>query len=331
MKKFIFTCGDINGIGPEIAVKTINKISNSGHKIIFLCPKNVFEIVAEIVPPKFNFTFHNNAEQDFNNPEEVEIISFSNSKPEPGMPTKHSGEISFKAVRESFLMLNHKKADAVITSPISKYALSLAGIDFSGHTEMYAEWCSMSNFVMMFLSSKMNCALLTIHEPVKNVAKLLKKELIQNKIEVIYQTMVKDFGIKNPKMALLGLNPHAGENGRIGKEEEDEFKPAVASSIYRENISGVFVPDAFFANKLYEKFDVVIGAYHDQVLIPFKMLNFSSGVNYTAGLPIIRTSPDHGTAFDIAYKGIADESSMFEAFLLSERIIKNRLKWNIKK
>lgn len=211
----------------------------------------------------------------------------------------------------------------MVTAPISKTAIKMAGINFPGHTEMLAEWCGSKDFVMTFLSKKMNGALVTIHEPLKNVTKLITSENLKSKINIIIKMLINDFKISLPKIAVLGLNPHAGESGIIGNEEEKIIIPLIKK--YSNNLFGPFSSDAFFANRLYKKYDLVIGMYHDQLLIPFKMLNFSSGVNYTAGLPIIRTSPDHGTAFDIAYKGIADSSSFIEAFFYAEKIssIKN--------
>ena len=171
----------------------------------------------------------------------------------------------------------------------------------------------------------MIAALLTIHIPIKDVSKALRKNEVQKKLRIILNTLEYDLGIKNPTAALLGLNPHAGELGIIGREEQDLLNPLINTKEFDGKLFGAFSPDAFFANKLYKKYNAVIGAYHDQVLIPFKLLNFSSGVNYTAGLPIIRTSPDHGTAFDIAGANAADASSMTEAFIYANKILKNRL------
>ena len=221
-------------------------------------------------------------------------------------------------------MIKDGYSDAVITAPISKTAIKIAGKNFPGHTEMLAGWCNVKNFVMMFLSGKMNAAIATIHEPVKKVPGLITKELLSNKIEVIYNSLKNDLRINSPLIAVLGLNPHAGENGLIGDEEEKIIKPFVLNYKFSEYLRGPFSPDAFFANRLYKNFDLVFGMYHDQVLSPFKLINFGSGVNFTAGLPIVRTSPDHGTAFDIAGKGIADESSIISAFIYAKRIVKNR-------
>lgn len=176
---------------------------------------------------------------------------------------------------------------------------------------------------MMFLSDEIKTALNSIHIPIRQVNSSVNSKSLISKLDTVINAMRTDFRISEPRIAVLGLNPHAGENGVIGKEEIKVIKPVIDKI---PEAVGPFPPDAFFAKKMYRNYDVVFGMYHDQVLIPFKLLNFNSGVNYTAGLPIIRTSPDHGTAFDIAGQGIADESSMFEAYRYAELIVKNRNK-----
>lgn len=333
MNNFVFTCGDINGIGPEIVQKTINRISGQGNlKIYYLCPAEVFERISEKIPPDFAYEIQNKIpEAPVRKKGPVEIINIKEDGfiQEPGKPTAISGIVSFRAIKGSFEIASRGLADAIITAPISKEALGMVKIDFPGHTEMYAEWSRVKDFVMMFWSKKMKCALVTIHEPVKRVPKLITTESIQRTLKVVISSLRRDFNIISPKVAVLGLNPHAGENGRIGLEELEVITPAIKTSGFSDMASGPFVPDAFFANRLYLKYDVVIGMYHDQVLIPFKFLNFSSGVNFTAGLPVVRTSPDHGTAFDIAGRYVADESSMLQAFLLARRIVKNRKRQNV--
>lgn len=325
MRKIVFTCGDVNGIGPEIVLKCINKIYAPGkYKLYFIMPKNVFEKTAADVDCQFNFRINKQVNVNMINTEVVDIIDIGNCLITPGLATKQSGETAFYAIKKSFEIINTGQAEAVVTAPISKYALSLAGINYPGHTEMFAEWCNVSNFVMMFFSAKMNCALYSIHEPIRRVPALLKTDRFEKTIKIIIKTLQNDFKKKKPHIAVLGLNPHAGENGRIGQEEEKILIPAMHNSEYHALLSGPFVPDAFFANKLYKKYDLTLGMYHDQVLIPFKMLNFASGVNYTAGLPIIRTSPDHGTAYDIAGKNKADYRSLEEAFRLALNICNNR-------
>jgi 4-hydroxythreonine-4-phosphate dehydrogenase len=323
MSKFVFTCGDINGIGPEIVIKALNKITRgSKDEFIFACPQNIFKFVSKFITPEFEYTVSNTISS--RNKKQVLILNTGLFKHTPGIPTVDSGRASFESIQTSFELLKNGYSDAVVTAPISKTAIKFAGKNFPGHTEMFAEWCNVKNYVMMFLSGKMNAAIATIHEPIKKVPGLITKKLLNQNIEVIINALQNDLKIKSPMIAILGLNPHAGENGLIGREEEEKIKPFIFESKYSRYLSGPFSPDAFFANKMYRKFDLVLGMYHDQALIPFKLINFGSGVNYTAGLPIVRTSPDHGTAFDIAGKGIADESSIISAFIYAKKIVKNR-------
>lgn len=320
MSRFIFTCGDINGIGPEIVIKSLNRISKkTSNEFVFICPKNVFLNTAKQIKPNFDYDIKESlSDSDKSN---VTILNIGNTRQNVGEPTKLSGETAYRAIKLSSDLLNSGQADAVVTAPISKAAINSAGKNFHGHTEMYAKWSGAKNFVMMFLSNKLNSALITIHEPIKRVPKLLTTQLIDGKLRVITKTLVSDLRIKSPRIAVLGLNPHAGENGVLGNEEKNIIKPVIKKY---KNVFGPFSSDAFFGNKTYLKYDIVVGMYHDQALIPFKLLNFSKGVNYTAGLPIVRTSPDHGTAFDIAGKGIADESSFYEAYKTAQRIVNNR-------
>lgn len=325
MKKFVFTCGDTNGIGPEIVIKTLNKIAEkSPHFFYFICPENIFINTAEIIKPEFQYVFT----RKFSPLQSVKvsIINIKNVKQELGKPTKKSGKTSFDAIRLSYVLASKNKVDAIITAPISKTAVNLAGINYPGHTEMYADWTGAKNFLMTFLSEKINAGLVTIHEPVKKIPGLINAKNLSEKINISAEMLINDLNIKSPKIALLGLNPHAGEDGLIGKEEEKILKPVIKKHKYKNFLKGPFSSDAFFGNKLYEKFDFVLGMYHDQVLIPFKLMNFGAGVNYTAGLPVIRTSPDHGTAYDIAGKNKADEGSIVQAFRYAEKIAYNRIK-----
>ncbi|MHB8853541.1 MAG: 4-hydroxythreonine-4-phosphate dehydrogenase PdxA [Ignavibacteriaceae bacterium] len=323
MNKFVFTCGDVNGIGPEIVVKTLNKIhSNKDDKFYFICPNDVFLNIIKKTKSHFKYQFSSNI--NYAETESITIVDIGEIKQKTGTPTKESGAVAYKAIQLAFDYTKRNFVDAIITSPISKTALKLAGINFPGHTEMLSSLSKTSDYAMTFLSSKMNAALMTIHEPIKYVPSLITSDTLQNKFDVVIKMLQEDLLIETPKVAVLGLNPHAGENGFIGREEEEIIIPLLGKNRYAKYFSGPFPPDAFFANRLYKKYNLTFGMYHDQVLIPFKLLNFGKGVNYTAGLPIIRTSPDHGTAYDIAGKNIADESSMLQAFYYAKKIVKNR-------
>lgn len=326
MNTLVFTCGDINGIGPEIVIKTINKIQNPGkRKIIFICPSNVFEHAAEIINPEFEFKVFKNIDDVIESKKTITILDIGKSKLNVGLPTKISGLTSAYAIETSYQILSRVKKSAVITAPISKRSFELADVSYSGQTEFYASLSNSKKYLMMFLSKKIKAALLTTHIPLKNVSKQITYNNLKVSIDVLEKTLVNDFKINNPEIALLGFNPHNGEEGRIGFEEKKIIIPTL-KKLGNKFIYGPYVPDAFFGTKSYKDYDAILGVYHDQVLIPFKMLNFETGVNFTAGLPIIRVSPDHGTAFDIADFGIAKPTSMIEAVKWAEKILKNRFK-----
>lgn len=321
--RIVFSCGDINGVGPEIILKSIKKIyASCSDSAIIAAPFELIKELALQLKLDIDFIAVNNFESIVSGKNVVNVIDLKKFKHTPGKPTKNSGEISYKSIITSVNLIKSGFADALVTAPISKTSFGLAGIKYPGHTELLAELCNEKNFVMMFLSKRMNGSLLTIHEPLKKVPKLITENALQKHFDVVLKTLRNDLRIEFPSIAMLGLNPHAGESGAIGEEEINVINPFIKKN--SNYLHGTFSPDAFFANKMEKKFNLVIGMYHDQLLIPFKLMNFGSGVNYTAGLPIIRTSPDHGTAFDIAYKYVADESSTFQAYKYAKIIARNR-------
>lgn len=321
--RLFFTCGDCNGIGPEIVIKALSHFQvKKKHKLYFAIPKNIFEEGLKLLQLDFDYELVNKIELSSNNKNVVSIINLGNYKTVFGKPTKLSGAVAYESLQQSYYAAQNNLAECIITAPISKEAFKKSGVEFPGHTELFASWTKTENVVMFFHSAKIKAALLTIHIPLKSVSFSLDRNLIRKKIDIILTTLKRDFKIANPRIAILGLNPHAGENGLLSDEENNILSPLIYD--YKEYLQGPFPADAFFGMHLYKQFDVVIGAYHDQVLIPFKMLSFSDGVNFTAGLPIVRTSPDHGTAFDIAGKGIADPSSMIHAAKLGIKICRSR-------
>lgn len=326
MDNFIFTCGDINGIGPEISIKAINMLfSEQNYKLTLVIPKNVFEYYKGQIPIKFPYNFSDSFSNcDINNGI-VSILEIGDSELKIGKNTENSGLSSYYAILKAYELIKNKFGSAIITSPISKEAWQMGGIKFTGHTELLANLTDVNNYAMMFLSKGFKALLTTIHIPINSISSNLSIQKIINTVLQAHSTLEFDLKIINPRIAVLGLNPHAGENGQLGNEEIDFIIPAI--EILKEqgiNVEGPFVPDAFFGTKTHNKFDITVGMYHDQVLIPFKLLSFDEGVNFTAGLPIIRTSPDHGTAFDIARKLVANPNSLIQSFKWARQIVKNR-------
>ncbi len=326
MDNFIFTCGDTNGIGPEISIRAINQLyAPDKYKLFIPIPLNVFEYYIKKTKSEFPYKVVKKNENTPNCPDIVTIIDLGNVRFDIGRPTRFSGRASYRSIMNAYDLINRNICSAMITAPISKYAWLKGGIQFPGHTELLAHLSGTKIYSMMFLSQKFKCALATIHEPIAKLPRLITKKKLLELIQLVEGVCKKELKINSPKIAVLGLNPHSGENGRIGLEEINQITPAIEqaakSGIY---VEGPFVPDAFFAMKLFSIYDVVIGMYHDQLLIPFKMMNFNKGVNFTAGLQMIRTSPDHGTAYDIAGKFTADITSILESFKWARKIIKNR-------
>jgi 4-hydroxythreonine-4-phosphate dehydrogenase len=327
MIRAVFTCGDVNGIGSEITVKAFEQIflRKNDNQILFICPKNVFEFYYKQTKARFKFQFVNNS-KDFSN-SCLNIISLPKSKLNFGKVTSHSGSTAYHSILTAIDLIKKDLADVLITAPISKEAINKSVISFTGHTELLAASEKCDNYLMMFLSEKIKAALLTIHKPIKEVPGSITANKLISGIKLLDSALNIDFGIANPKIAVLGLNPHAGENGLIGKEELKIIKPTIKKLEHKYLVKGPFVPDAFWGNKTYNDYDITLGMYHDQVLIPFKLLHFNSGVNFTAGLKLIRTSPDHGTAFDIAGKNIADPSSILQSYKYAIKIFRNRKKY----
>ncbi len=324
----IITCGDCNGIGPEIAIKALQRvsISKSRNNYNLIIPKNVFNYYYNYLNCNFPFI----SEKKYSNtlvpiPSKVNEIGIritfiTNTKMKISKPSVSSGYTSLEALSAAKDILFSDPNSVLVTAPISKEAISLAGSTFSGHTEMIASWFKQQNFMMMFVSRIMKGGLLTIHEALRDVPKLLTAKMIKSKLSLIHSSLKHDFNMSNPKIALLGINPHSGENGIIGSEETKLFLPHIDGI----NYFGPFSADGFFAAKSYTKYDFTLSSYHDQLLIPFKMLAWKDGVNYTAGLPVVRTSPDHGTAYNIAGNGTADCSSLIAAIKLAQQIQMNR-------
>lgn len=234
------------------------------------------------------------------------------------------GSYAIKSLQAAVKDLKTDQIDVLVTAPINKHNIQSDDFKFPGHTDYLAQELE-GNSLMFMVSDNLKVGLLTDHVPVSEVSKHITPELIEKKISIIYNSLVKDFNIRLPKIAVLGINPHTGDNGVIGSEDDEVLRPTL-ESIKKSGklVFGPYSADSFFGSKNYKNFDAIIATYHDQGLIPFKTLAFGNGVNYTAGLSKIRTSPDHGTAYEIAGKGVADVSSFKEAIFSSMSIFRNR-------
>ena len=323
--KIGISIGDPNGIGIEIILKALSEsyLYEGCNFIIYsslsLISKQQELLMIKTLPLKKIYSV-DDAEPDFINIKEV----FNSSKFEFGKADKKvsaNGIISFKeAVNDA----QKNKIDILITAPINKDLSYSNTFKFSGHTD-YLKNNFNTNPMMLMVSDNLKLGLLTEHIPIKDVIKSITQKKVINKIKILRKTLINDFLIKEPKIAILAINPHAGDNGVIGKEDQEILVPAIDQTNHDNNlIFGPFSADTFFCNENFKKYDGVIAAYHDQGLIPFKTISFGNGVNYSAGLPIIRTSPDHGTGFDIAGKGIASPSSFIQALRLGLNIYKSR-------
>jgi 4-hydroxythreonine-4-phosphate dehydrogenase len=244
---------------------------------------------------------------------------------QPGKVTPEAGQNAFIALKTAVADLQNKHLDAIVTAPINKHNIQSEEFKFAGHTEYFTETFGAKESVMLLVSEGLRVGVVTGHIPLHAVKEAVTKEKIISKVLVLIHSLKHDFGIQKPKIALLGLNPHAGEEGLLGNEEQDVITPAIQELKQKGNlVFGPFPADGFFGTMNYKKYDAVLAMYHDQGLIPFKTIAFENGINYTAGLPIVRTSPDHGTAYNIAGKNMASESSMREAIYLACDIVNMR-------
>ena len=325
-----FTCGDINGIGPEIIIKTLgdSRILDFCTPVIFGNNK-VINFYRKSLPD-ININAAIAKDSSRVNPKQVNVYNCweEDIAVTPGQLNDIGGKYAGISLNIAADALKAGIIDGLVTAPIHKKNIQSASFNFTGHTPFLKHLFGAKDVAMFMIAENMKVALLTEHVPVKEIAQLVTRESILSKLQVMNQSLKKDFLITKPKIAVLALNPHAGDEGLIGKEDEEIIRPAIKDAKQRDIFCfGPYPADAFFARGQYEKFDAVLAIYHDQGLIPFKSLALGEGVNFTAGLKAVRTSPDHGVAFDIAGKGIADESSLREALYKCIDIINNRAEY----
>lgn len=318
--------GDLNGIGSEIILKTFEDT-----RMLELCTPVIFANVKILSFIKKNLELtaqlHGIDKLDQIVIGKINVLNVWREGVDLnfGKNDDNVGKYAIKSFVAATKALKEGQIDVLVTAPINKYNIQSEDFKFPGHTD-YLDKELEGDALMLMVQDNLRVGLMTDHIPVNEVAKKLTEELIVKKINVIHQTLVQDFSINKPKIAVLALNPHAGDNGVIGNEDDKVLKPTIKKLFDKGKlVFGPFPADGFFGSGQYEKYDAIIATYHDQGLIPFKTLSFGNGVNYTAGLNKIRTSPDHGTAFDIAGKGIADHNSFREAVYLAIDIYNSRL------
>ncbi|TYA52160.1 4-hydroxythreonine-4-phosphate dehydrogenase PdxA [Formosa maritima] len=317
--------GDLNGIGGEVVLKTFEDV-----RMLEFCTPVIFASVKTItfLNKHFDFKLNFNGINHFNQiiHGKLNVFNVWNDKfnIEFGKEDAKIGEYAIKSLQSATKALKDNNIDVLVTAPINKHNIQSETFNFPGHTDYLAKELE-GNSLMFMVSNDLRIGLLTDHVPVKDISKHITKKLIKEKLDIIYQSLEKDFKIRKPKVAVLGINPHTGDNGVIGKEDDEVLRPTLSEIRNKGRlVYGPYAADSFFGSKNYKNFDAIIASYHDQGLIPFKTLAFGKGVNFTAGLNRIRTSPDHGTAFEIAGKGEADESSFKEAVFTAIQIFKNR-------
>lgn len=325
--KIGISVGDINGIGLEVILKTF-----SDSKMLDYCTPIIYghTKVASFHRKALHlndFTFNVIPQPEAANPRKVNMINCweEDVRIELGSANETGGKYALLSLQRATDDVVSGKIDALVTAPINKHNIQSDQFQFPGHTE-YLQERSGSNDVLMFLISEtLRVGVVTGHIPVLDVPKTITQEKIVKKLQLINESLKKDFWIEKPKIAVLGLNPHASDNGLLGAEEASIISPAIQAAFDKGIICfGPYPADGFFGNSTYKKFDAVLAMYHDQGLIPFKTIAFDTGVNYTAGLKFVRTSPDHGTGYDIAGKNLADPTSFMEAVFAAIHIVKNR-------
>jgi len=318
-----FSIGDINGIGPEILIKSLsnNNLTNLFTPLVY-CNYEIIDYYSKIL--KITLLYEKIDCINDIKLNKINLIKVTNAKIniEPGKIKKYAGVYSYKSLQLSTNDLIKNKIDSIVTLPINKKNIQSEKFKFPGHSEYFAKKSKSKHFLMMMISKKLKIGVCTGHIPFKFISKKISKLELINKINILIDTLKNNFKINNPKIGILGLNPHAGEDNMLGKEEKKIINPAIKElNNKKNNLFGPFSSDSYFGNKLYKKYDATFALYHDQGLIPFKMISFSEGVNFTAGLKFIRTSPDHGTAYDISGKNLANNISLDKAILLNLKII----------
>ncbi|MEI6275744.1 MAG: 4-hydroxythreonine-4-phosphate dehydrogenase PdxA [Prolixibacteraceae bacterium] len=321
------THGDINGIGYEVIIKTLSdsRLLETCTPIVYGSPK-VAAYHRKALDVEL-FSFNQIAHAREANSKRVNIINCVDEeiRVELGKSTPEAGEAALLSLQAAVKDLKSGDIDVIVTAPINKENIQSEHFKFPGHTEFFASEFASKNYMMLMVSDQLKIGVVTGHIPLQQVSPSLTKEKILSNIRILHKTLMEDFSLHKPRIAVLGLNPHAGDKGVIGTEDQEIIRPAIKQANEEGIIAlGPFPADGFFGSNDFRKFDAVLAMYHDQGLIPFKVLAFESGVNFTAGLPVIRTSPGHGTAYEIAGTGVASEDSFRNAIYLAIDVFESR-------
>jgi 4-hydroxythreonine-4-phosphate dehydrogenase len=321
------TQGDINGIGYEVIFKSLNdpRVYEDLTPIIYGSSKVAAYHRKALEMPAMTLNSIKTAEEAHEKRVNIINILDDNIRVELGKSTQMGGEAAFLSIKQAVEDLKRGAIDVLITAPINKKNIQSDSFNFPGHTEYLVQEFNSGNGLMLMVDNNLKVGVVAGHIPIKDVSQYITKERILEKLRILNSTLKNDFTIRKPRIAVLGLNPHMGDEGLIGTEEQDVIIPALEQAM-EEGIMAVgpYAADGLFGSDSLYKFDAILAMYHDQGLAPFKTLAFSTGVNFTAGLPGIRTSPDHGTAFDIAGQNKADHQSFLNALYLAVDIHKNR-------
>ncbi|WP_154853480.1 4-hydroxythreonine-4-phosphate dehydrogenase PdxA [Cyclobacterium xiamenense] len=322
--------GDINGIGAEVTMKALqdSRLQKMITPVIYGHGKAITYYRKILEMNDFNFMQVRSIEEIHH--KKTNVINVVQESPEvsPGIETREAGRMALAALDQAIVDLKAGHLDALVTAPLNKNNINSEETPFIGHTEYLTEAFELGKSLMFMVSEDMRIGLVTGHLPLREVVHSINSDTIKEKLKIMLKSLKQDFGIAKPKIAVLGVNPHAGEDGLLGSEEQEIIEPVVKEFKDKGNlVFGPYPADGFFGMMHQKKFDGVLAMYHDQGLVPFKTVSFESGVNFTAGLPIIRTSPDHGTAYNIAGKNCAEAGSMRAAIYLAHDIIKRKHDW----
>ena len=330
MKPLIaLTIGDFNGVGPEVVLRAIAEPDiNAICRPVLVGPIEIWQETANSYIPAANLVQIDDPkllDDDYSGIPVLHIDGYTIKDLSPGRPSRKGGLAAVDAVKLSLDVCQQEHVHAMVTSPVSKESINLAGHSYVGHTDMLMDFTNTESVTMMMVAGSFRVGLVTIHVPIKSVADAITEREFMLKTKTAINSLKNDFNIIDPRVAILGLNPHAGESGLLGDEEKEIITPTI-KRLAKEDyvVEGPFPADGFFGAKLHHNFDLVMAMYHDQGLIPLKLEGFEFGVNFAAGLPVIRTSPDHGTAYNIVGRGIANLSSITEAIKLAVSIVHNR-------